>query len=127
MTLQPGARLYLPHTRLQRWKNNMRVRYPLNDVRRMGLSQAERARQGKDPCVHDLVITPGPGLRANGSRPHLWYIVAGHLRHAGNAWLGAKAPPLNCRVEFYADEAEMLADMSAENGVRSEPSPLGWA
>lgn len=155
------AHVHLHHTQLQRWPNNMRTRYNLLDIRRMALSQAQRAADGADPCVHDLVVTPGPGKRwpstlsrrtLSLSRPELvegelvegelverskgtgksgdlpqLFIVAGHLRHAGNAYLGPNAPLLNCVVHEYPDEASMLADMRTENGVRAEISPLGWA
>ena len=110
----------LHHAQCERHPRNMRLRYPLREVRRMALSQAERARQGLEPCVHALVVTPAP-------TPGRYIIVAGHLRHAGNVYLKDKAPLLNCIVRHYAGEAEMLADMAAENGIRAEISPLGWA
>jgi len=98
------------HTQLRRHSRNMRREYPLAQVRRMAISQAARARKGEAACVQPLIVT-----------------VAGHLRHAGNEKLGLKAPPLNCIVRFYATEADMLADMGTENGVRADPGLLGWA
>lgn len=120
--------ILLLHTQLQRWPNNMRRRYPLDKVRRMAVSQADRARRGEPPCVQPVIVTPGPGETTYNSKRHpKLYIVAGHLRHAGNAFLKADAPRLNCVLRFYADEADMLADMSAENGIRAELSPIEWA
>jgi ParB/RepB/Spo0J family partition protein len=116
----------IPNDRLIRGKSNMRRKYPLHDVRRMGLSQATRVAQGLPPCVHPLVVTPGPGKHYTGGRGHL-IIVAGHLRHAGNCWLKDRAPALNCIVREYKSDQDMLADMSAENGIRTDPGPLDWA
>jgi ParB/RepB/Spo0J family partition protein len=123
----------------------MRLRYPLADVRRMALSQAERARRGLDPCIQPLIITPCPtplslkgrcvprseaewgGAGGEGEGAQQYYIIAGHLRHAGNVYLKGQAPLLNCLVRHYPDEAAMLAEMRGENGVRADISPLGWA
>jgi ParB-like chromosome segregation protein Spo0J len=100
----------------------MRRRYPLNDVRRMAISQAERSRAGLEPCVQPLIVTPMPD-----ETPSRYLIVAGHLRHAGNVYLKDKAPQLNCIVRQFANDAAMLSEMSAENGLRADISPLGWA
>lgn len=121
--------IHIPHTQLQRHPRNMRLTYHLADVRRMGLSQIARVRRGLDPCIQPLIITLGPGQNYD---PHrharaTFTIVAGHLRHAGNAWLKQSAPPLNCLVRNYADESAMLAEMRAENGMRADISPIGWA
>lgn len=112
---------------LTRHPRNMRRSYPKAAVRKMGLSQAERARSGQTACVQPLVVTVGAGVQYDPAAHREFVIVAGHLRHAGNAWLGDKAPPLNCIVRYYASEADMLADMGAENGVREDPGPSGWA
>lgn len=115
------------HARLKRWPGNIRQTYRPDDVAAMAESQRERAAQGKPACIHAIVVTPGPGLSYNPRLHKDLYLVAGHLRHAGNAALGRKAPPLNCIVRYYATEADLLADMRTENGQRSDPSPLEWA
>jgi len=123
----PDTLVHLHHSQLTRHPRNMRQRYPLAEVRRMALSQIELSRRGHDPCIHPIVVTPGPGLRYD---PHLHetlIIVAGHKRHAGNAYLKKRAPLLNCIVRYYPDEQSMLADMRTENGLHSDPGALGWA
>ena len=119
--------VHMPHTALDRHPRNMRRRYAPEDVKRMAVNQADRAKRGLDPCVLPIVVTPGPNLRYNPRRHKRLIIVAGHLRHAGNAWLGKDAPLLNCIVRYYADDQAMQADMSTENGVRADISPLDWA
>jgi ParB/RepB/Spo0J family partition protein len=119
--------VHLPHTALDRHSRNMRRSYAPEDVRRMAVNQADRAKRGLDPCVHPLIVTPGPRQWYNPKRHKRLTIVAGHLRHAGNSWLGNDAPLLNCIVRFYADEQAMQADMSTENGIRADISPLDWA
>jgi hypothetical protein len=119
--------VHLPHTALDRHPRNMRRSYAPEDVRRMAINQADRAKRGLDPCVHPLIVTPGPSQQYNPRRHKRLIIVAGHLRHAGNSWLGKDAPLLNCIVRYYADEQAMQADMSTENGVRADISPLDWA
>jgi ParB/RepB/Spo0J family partition protein len=119
--------VHLPHTALERHPRNMRRSYASEDVRRMAINQADRAKRGLDPCVHPVIVTPGPRQRYNPKRHKRLTIVAGHLRHAGNAYLGDSAPLLNCIVRYYADEQAMRADMSTENGVRADISPLDWA
>ena len=119
--------VHLPHAALDRHTSNMRRRYAPEDVRRMAVNQADRAKRGLDPCVHPLIVTPGPRQRYNPKWHKRLIIVAGHLRHAGNAWLGKDASLLNCIVRYYADEQAMQADMSTENGVRADISPLDWA
>lgn len=121
----------VPHAQLVRHPRNMRLTYHLADVRRMGLSQVARVRRGLEPCIQPLIITLGPGKAFNPKRhdpltTH-FTIVAGHLRHAGNAWLKKDAPPLNCLIRNYPDEDSMLAEMRTENGMRADISPLGWA
>lgn len=115
------------HTSLVRHARNMRRKYHLADVRRMALSQAERAKRGLPPCVQPIIVTPGPGQNYHPKQHPQLIIVAGHLRHAGNAYLKHAAPALNCIIRYYPDEQSMLADMSHENGVRAELSPLEWA
>lgn len=126
----------LHHSQLQRWPSNLRQRYNPADVERMADSQRERAERGQPPCIQALIVTPGPGkplptlaeLKSPKTLKRLQlFICAGHLRHAGNAHLGSKAPLLNCVIRSYATEAEMKADMRTENGQRAEPSPLDWA
>lgn len=120
--------IFMLHTQLQRHPRNMRRTYRLADVRRMAVSQADRARRGEPPCVQPIIVTPGAGERPYDSRKHpKLIIVAGHLRHAGNVYLGREAPRLNCVLRYYANEADMLADMSAENGIRAEVGPVSWA
>lgn len=121
--------IYLHHTHLIRHPRNMRLTYHLADVRRMGLSQIARSRRGLEPCIQPLIITLGPGQTYHPHRhAHATFtIVAGHLRHAGNAWLKKEAPLLNCLVRDYPDEASLLAEMRTENGLRADISPLGWA
>ena len=90
------------------------------------MSQYDRARRGLPPCVQPLIVTPGAGVKYDPARHKVLFVVAGHLRQAGNERLGKKAPPLNCIVREYRTEADMLADMSAENGIRRDLSPLEW-
>lgn len=119
---------FFSNTQLQRHPRNLRRTYKLADIRRMAVSQSDRARHGEPPCVQPLIVTPGAGERPYDSRKHpKLYIVAGHLRHAGNVYLGQDAPRLNCIIRYYADEATMLADMSAENGIRADVGPVSWA
>lgn len=119
--------IFASHDQLTRHPRNIRREYPTAAVRRMGLSQAECARSGLAACVQPLVVTVAPGVAYDPAVHRTFVMVAGHLRHAGNAWLGEKAPPLNCVVRYYATEADMLADMGTENGVREDPGPSGWA
>lgn len=119
--------LHFHHSRLVRHPRNMRQRYPLSEIKSMADSQLELARRGCDPCIHALVVTPGPGLRYSPRWHKTLIIVAGHKRHAGNASLKKRAPLLNCIVRYYPDEQSMFADMRTENGLHSDPNPLGWA
>lgn len=123
----PDTLVHIHHSQLTRHPRNMRQRYSITEIRRMALSQIELSRRGRDPCIHAIVVTPGAGLRYD---PHLHQtliIVAGHKRHAGNAYLKNRAPLLNCIVRYYPDEQSMFADMRTENGLHSDPGPLGWA
>ena len=122
MTTMKDKIIRIGHADLVPHPNNMRRHYPLDDVRRMALSQAERALQGLDPCVQPLIVMPMPG-----GDPSKYLIVAGHLRHAGNAYLKARAPLLNCIVRSFTDDAAVLAEMSTENGPRADISPMDWA
>jgi ParB-like chromosome segregation protein Spo0J len=110
---------------------NMRRVYALRDMRRMGLSQLARARTGQPACVQPLIVTrlpPGPLAGHPGGRPDGKYVViAGHLRRAGNLWLGERRPKLNCIVRPYANESSILSDMGTENGVRADVGPISWA
>lgn len=119
--------IFLNHAQLQRHPRNMRRTYAAGDVRRMAVSQLERARRGEPACVQPLVVTPGPGVTYDPAVHTTLTIVAGHLRHAGNASLKASAPPLNCLVRHYATDADMVADMGTENGLRADPGVLAWA
>jgi hypothetical protein len=119
--------IFLNHTQLARHTHNMRRAYPATAVRKMGASQLDRAREGKPCCLQPLVVTAGAGIEYDPQQHTAFTIVAGHLRHAGNAWLGEKAPPLPCIVRYYATEADMLADMGTENGVREDVGVIGWA
>lgn len=118
--------LLLRYTQLKRWPANIRRTYHLEDVAAMAQSQAERAERGQPACIHELVVTTRPGHHYE-KRDTSFFIVAGHLRHAGNVQLGKDAPLLNCVVRYYATEADLLADMRTENGQRRDPSPLEWA
>lgn len=119
--------IFLNHAQLQRHPRNMRRTYGTADVRRMAVSQLERARRGEPACVQPLVVTPGPGVTYDPAMHTTLTIVAGHLRHAGNASLKAASPPLNCLVRHYATDADMVADMGTENGLRADPGVLAWA
>jgi ParB-like chromosome segregation protein Spo0J len=119
--------IFVNHTQLSRHANNMRRDYPTSALRKMGLSQQERAKSGQACCVQPLVVTAGAGIEYDPAQHHAFVIVAGHLRHAGNAWLGEDAPPLPCIVRFYLNEAEMLADMGTENGVREDVGAISWS
>jgi hypothetical protein len=119
--------IFVNHTQLTRHAQNMRRDYPTSALRKMGLSQQERALSGQACCVQPLVVTVGPGIDYDPGVHTAFTIVAGHLRHAGNAWLGEDAPPLPCIVRFYATDAEMLADMGTENGVREDVGVISWA
>lgn len=118
--------IFANHTQLTRHTQNMRREYPTSALRKMGISQQERARSGQACCVQPLVVTVGPGVEYDPAVHTTFTIVAGHLRHAGNAWLGDDAPPLPCIVRFYLNEAEMLADMGTENGVREDVGVISW-
>lgn len=118
--------IFCNHTQLTRHTQNMRREYPAGALRKMGISQQERAKKGQACCVQPLVVTVGPGVEYDPAVHHSFTIVAGHLRHAGNAWLGDDAPPLPCIVRFYMNEAEMLADMGTENGVREDVGVISW-
>lgn len=119
--------IFLNHNQLSRHAGNMRRTYPTDAVRKMGMSQLDRAREGKPSCLQPLVVTVGAGITYDPAQHTTFTIVAGHLRHAGNAWLGEKAPPLPCIVRYYATDADMLADMGTENGVREDVGVIGWA
>jgi ParB-like chromosome segregation protein Spo0J len=119
--------LLLRYTQLKRWPANLRKNYDPEAVTRMAVSQAERVARGQPACIHELVITTRPGHHYESKRDESFFIVAGHLRHAGNAHLGKDAPLLNCVVRYYATGADMLADMRTENGQRVNLSPLEWA
>lgn len=119
--------LDLLNTQLVEHKRNMRRLYKLDDVRRMALSQAKRVARGQPACIQPLIVTPGAGETTyNSAKHHKLITIAGHLRLRGNRYLGAKAPKLNCVLRFYANEADMLADMSTENGIRADPGPVSW-
>lgn len=116
------------NTQLVEHPKNMRRVYRLSDIAKMALSQANRAKGGKPPCTQPLIVTPGAGVFHYDSKStRKLTVIAGHLRLRGNRYLGAQAPRLNCLVRFYNTEAEMLADMSTENGVRVDPGPVSWA
>jgi hypothetical protein len=121
------ALIFLNHSQLTRHPRNMRRAYPVGDVRRMAVSQMERAKRGEPACVQPLIVTVGPGVIYDPAEHCEFVIVAGHMRHAGNASLKGSAPPLNCIVRYYASKAEMLADMGTENGPRTDPGLIAWA
>lgn len=117
----------LLHTQVMDHPRNMRRVYPLDQVRRMALSQGGRAKAGKPALMEPIIVTPGAGETTYDShKHHKLIIVAGHLRVAGNRFLGKDAPRMSAIVRFYANEAELLADMSTENGMRADPGPASW-
>lgn len=119
----------IPPQNCLRHPKNMRTRYPLREVRQMALSQMERVRQGHAPCVQPVIVTLGPGLKfdpkRHDPRQEKFTLVGGHLRAEGAKY--ARLKTINAIVKNYATESELLSEMRAENGVRSDISPLGWA